>query len=57
MIILKRLIVFWKKREQFDQCVIKAGLPYEQVKVENGEVLDKVIFMPVINLNKEDAEK
>ena len=38
------------------QCVIKAGLPYETVKKENGEVLDKVIFMPVVNLNKEGAE-
>ena len=46
-----------EKTGTVDQCVIKAGLPYEQVKVENGEVLDKVIFMPVINLNKEDAEK
>ena len=27
------------------------------MKAENGAVLDKVIFMPVINLNKEDAEK
>ena len=46
-----------EKTGTVDQCVIKAGLPYEQVKLENGEVLDKVIFMPVINLNKEDAEK
>ena len=46
-----------EKTGTVDQCVIKAGLPYEQVKVENGEVLDKVIFMPVINLNKEDAER
>lgn len=38
------------------QCIIKAGLPYETVKKENGEVLDKVIFMPVVNLNKEGAE-
>lgn len=39
-----------------DQCVMKAGLLYERVKAENGEVLDKMIFMPVINLHKEGAE-
>lgn len=39
-----------------DQCVMKAGLPYEQVKAENGEVLNKMIFMPVVNLHKEGAE-
>ncbi|MDU8959302.1 MAG: DUF4996 domain-containing protein, partial [Bacteroides sp.] len=40
-----------------DHCVIKAGLPYERVKAENGDVLDKVIFMPIVNLHKEGAEK
>lgn len=39
-----------------DQCVMKAGLPYERVKAENGDVLDKMIFMPVVNLHKEGAE-
>lgn len=38
------------------QCVMKASLPYSQVKAENGEVLDKMIFMPVVDLQKEDAE-
>lgn len=38
-----------------DQCVIKAGLPYLRVKEENGDVFDKVIFMPIVNLCKEDA--
>lgn len=45
-----------EKTGTINQCVIKAGLPYEQVKAENGEVLNKVIFMPVIKLQKEDAE-
>ena len=40
-----------------NHCVIKAGLPYERVKAENGDVLDKVIFMPIVNLHKEGAEK
>ena len=35
---------------------IKAGLPYEQVKAENGAVLDKVIFMPIVQLHKKGAE-
>lgn len=39
-----------------NQCVIKAELPYERVKEENGEVLEKMLFMPVVNLMKEDAE-
>ena len=38
------------------QCIMKAGLPYEQVQQENGEVLKKMIFMPVINLHKDGAE-
>ena len=36
-----------EKTGTIDHCVIKAGLPYERVKAENGDVLDKVIFMPV----------
>ena len=45
-----------EKTGTVDQCVIKAGLPYEQVKAENGAVLDKVIFMPIVQLHKEGAE-
>lgn len=45
-----------EKTGTVNQCVMKAGLPYEQVKAENGEVLDKMIFMPVVNLHKEGAE-
>ena len=45
-----------KKTGTVDQCVVKAGLPYEQVKAENGDVLNKMIFMPVVNLHKADAE-
>ena len=45
-----------KKTGTVDQCIKKASLPYEQVKAENGEVLDKMIFMPVIQLHKEGAE-
>ena len=45
-----------EKTGTVDQCVVKAGLPYEQVKAENGDVLNKMIFMPVVNLHKADAE-
>lgn len=45
-----------KETGTVQQCIIKAGLPYEQVKAENGDVLDKVIFMPVVQLHKEGAE-
>lgn len=40
-----------------DQCVMKSNLPYECVKAENGDVLDKVLFMPVVDLHKEGAEQ
>lgn len=45
-----------EKTGTIECCVIKAELPYEQVKAENGDVLDKVIFMPVVQLHKEGAE-
>lgn len=38
------------------QCIMKADLPFAQVKEENGDVLEKMIFMPVVNLDKEGAE-
>ena len=56
MIIFRRLMPYLRRQGTLDQCVIKAGLPYEQVKTENGAVLDKVIFMPIVQLHKEGAE-
>lgn len=46
-----------EKTGTVNQCVMKAGLPYERVKAENGEVLEKMVFMPVVNLHKEGAEE
>ena len=46
-----------QKTGTIDHCVMKAGLSYDQVKAENGDVLDKVIFMPVVQLHKDGAEK
>ena len=45
-----------EKTGTVQQCIMKAGLPYEQVRKENCEVLEKMIFMPVINLHKDGAE-
>ena len=45
-----------EKTGTVNQCVMKSGHPYEKVKAENGEVLDKMVFMPVVNLHKEGAE-
>lgn len=39
-----------------NQVVIKSGYSYEKVKAENGEVLDKVIYMPIVNLDTPQAE-
>lgn len=44
-----------KKTGTVKQCIIKAGLPYEQVKKENEQALKELLFMPVVNLNKENA--
>ena len=46
-----------KETGTVDQCIIKAELPYEVVKAEHGDVLDKMIFMPVVNLGKPGAEE
>lgn len=46
-----------KKTGTTEQCIIKAGLPYEKVKNENGDVLNKVLFMPIVNLNKKNANE
>lgn len=52
----KEAYAILEKTGTANQCIMKAGLPYEKVKEENGEVLDKMIFMPVITLDKEGAE-
>lgn len=39
-----------------EQCIMKASLPYERVKAEHGDILKKMIFMPVVVLDKENAE-
>jgi glycerophosphoryl diester phosphodiesterase len=39
------------------QVIMKGGKPVEEVKKQFGKYLDKVIYMPIVNLDKEDAEK
>lgn len=38
------------------QVVIKSGYDYGKVKEENGDVLDKVIYMPIVSLDQPGAE-
>ena len=38
------------------QVVIKSGHPADKVLSENGDVISKVIYMPIININADDAE-
>ena len=52
----KEAYAILEKTGTVEQCIMKAELPYEQVKAENGEVLDKINFMPVVNLSKSGAE-
>lgn len=39
------------------QVVIKSGYTLDKVRRENGDVLDKVIYMPIINLDEPGAEQ
>ena len=38
------------------QCIIKSDFPYEKVTSEHGDVLQKMTFMPVVNLDNPEAE-
>lgn len=40
-----------------NQVVIKDGKPYEIVREEKGEVLDKMVFMPVLTLTHDKAKE
>lgn len=46
-----------EKTGTVSQCIMKSDHTYEKVKEENGEVLNKMVFMPVVNLHKEGAEQ
>ncbi len=53
----KDVYALLEKTGTTDQVVIKSGYGYAKVKADNGDVLNKVIYMPIVNLNKPDAEK
>lgn len=39
-----------------NQCVVKEKIPYQTIKEQHGDILDKVIFMPKADLYKPEAE-
>lgn len=45
-----------KKTGTIDQCIIKSDYPYKKVADEHADVLEKMTFMPVANLDKPEAE-
>lgn len=51
----KEVYALLVKTGTIDQVVIKSGHSYQKVKAENGNVLDEVIYMPIINLNAPNA--
>ena len=53
----KDVYALLEKTGTVDQVVIKSGYPYEKVKAENGDVLDKVIYMPIVSLDQPGAEE
>lgn len=53
----KDVYALLQKTGTIDQVIVKSELPFEQVKSENGDVLKKVLFMPVVHLNKEGAKQ
>lgn len=40
-----------------EQVIIKSAYPLSKVKKENGDVLKKVVYMPIINLDQPNAER
>ena len=40
-----------------DQIVMKGGQPADQVREKFGKYLDRVIYMPVVTINKEESEQ
>lgn len=53
----KDVYALLKKTGTIDQVIVKSELHFERVKAENGDVLRKVLFMPVVHLNKEGAKQ
>lgn len=46
-----------RKTGTVNQVIIKGSVPYEKVKKENAEILNKVIYMPIVNLSNPKARQ
>lgn len=44
-----------KKTGTTNQVIIKASVPYKQIMKEHPDVLSKLVFMPIVNCESEDA--
>ena len=51
----KEAYALTEKTGTTQQVVIKSGYPLSKVRAENGDVLNKVIYMPIVSLDKPDA--
>ena len=40
-----------------EQIIMKGSKPAKEVKARFGKYLDEVIYMPIVNLDKEDAKR
>lgn len=46
-----------KKTGTEKQIIMKGGKPYQEVQEKFGQYLDDIIYMPIVNLDKENAEE
>lgn len=53
----KEAYALTEETETTSQVIIKSSYPLSKVQEENGGILDKVIYMPIINLDKPEAER
>ena len=53
----KEVYAILEKTGTVNQCVIKSSHSYDKVVKENGDVLKKVLFMPIVHIDKEGAEQ
>lgn len=53
----KEAYAILEKTGTVNQCVIKSSHSYDKVVKENGDVLKKVLFMPIVHIDKEGAEQ
>lgn len=53
----KEVYELMEKTGTTNQVIIKSGKKYSKVRKENGDVLDKTIYMPIISIDKPGAEE